>query len=60
MRIEAGIRQAVIRELSDMGHVNLQVLPDRGKIGDANSILKERNTITATSDARNDGGAAGF
>ena len=60
VRFEAGINGAVIRELEGMGHVNLRVLPERAGIGDANSILKYRGSITATSDGRNNGGAAGF
>ena len=60
VRFEAGIKQSVIEELEAMGHVDLQVLPERFRIGDANSILKYRGSIMATSDRRNDGGAAGF
>ena len=60
VRFEAGIRQKVIDELAAMGHIDLNRLPDRFGIGDANSILKYRDSITATSDGRNDGGAVGF
>ncbi len=60
VRFESGVNSSVIQELEGMGHVNLQVLSDRFRIGDANSILKYRDSITATSDGRNDGGAAGF
>ena len=60
VRLEAGIKQDVIDELSAMGHTDLNKLPERFSIGDANSILKDRDSITATSDGRNEGGAAGF
>ena len=60
VRFEAGIKQRVIDELDAMGHVNLYRLPKQAGIGDANSILKYRGSITATSDGRNNGGAAGF
>lgn len=60
VRFEAGIRQSVIDELSAMGHTELHSLPEQFAIGDANSILKNRDSIAATSDGRNDGGAAGF
>lgn len=57
---EHGIRPAVIKELEAMGHVNLNPRPEGRGIGDANSILKDRNSITASSDDRNLGGAAGY
>ncbi|MCY4128588.1 MAG: gamma-glutamyltransferase [Gammaproteobacteria bacterium] len=60
VRFEAGIKQKVIDELDAMGHVNLYRLPEQAVIGDANSILKYRGSITATSDGRNNGGAVGF
>ena len=60
VRFEAGIKQDVIDELSAMGHTELNRLPERFAIGDANSILKYRGSITATSDGRNEGGAVGF
>ena len=60
VRFEAGIKQDVIDELSAMGHTDLNKLPERFAIGDANSILKYRGSITATSDGRNEGGAVGF
>ncbi len=60
VRFEAGIEQDVIDELSAMGHTDLNRLPERFAIGDANSILKYRGSITATSDGRNEGGAVGF
>ena len=60
VRFEAGIKQSVIDELEAMGHVNLNQMSERFGIGDANSILKHRDSITATSDGRNEGGAAGF
>lgn len=60
VRFEAGIKQRVIDELEAMGHVNLYRLPDQAGIGDANSILKYRGSITASSDGRSNGGAAGF
>ena len=60
VRFEAGIKEARMNALREMGHVNLQVLPEQFRIGDANSILKDRDSITATSDRRNQGGAAGF
>ncbi|MCY3858717.1 MAG: gamma-glutamyltransferase [Gammaproteobacteria bacterium] len=60
VRFEAGIEQDVIDELSAMGHTDLNRLPERFAIGDANSILKFRGSITTTSDGRNEGGAVGF
>ena len=60
IRFEAGIPNAGIRALEKRGHVGIQRLSKRSKIGDANSILKRGGTITATSDPRNAGGAAGF
>ena len=60
VRFEAGIDQQEIDKLESRGHVDLRVLPETSKIGDANSILKHYGTITATSDSRHLGGAAGW
>ena len=60
VRIEHGISLDVIDELKAMGHVELRRLSERSGIGDANSILKIRESITASSDDRNQGGAAGY
>ncbi|MYD43583.1 MAG: gamma-glutamyltransferase [Gammaproteobacteria bacterium] len=60
VRFEAKVRQSVIDELESMGHVNLNSMREGSAIGDANSILKTRDGITATSDGRNMGGAAGY
>ena len=60
VRLEATIRQRVVDKLAALGHVNLNRLPPARGIGDANSILKLRGAITATSDDRNAGGAAGY
>lgn len=61
VRFEAGIRQAALDQLKEMGHKNLVRVRSGAAIGDANSILKvRRGVITATSDGRNDGGAAGY
>ena len=43
-----------------MGHVDLVHMSETQKIGDANTILKHNGTITAASDPRNNGGAAGY
>ncbi len=60
VRLESGISQDVVDQLASMGHVELNRMRKGTGIGDANSILKMGNTIFATSDDRNQGGASGY
>lgn len=60
VRFEAGIPSHAVGGLEERGHVGLRQLPERAKIGDANSILKQHGQIIAKSDGRNAGGASGF
>lgn len=57
---EHGISSDVIEKLRAMGHVGLNQRKEGYALGDANSILKDRDTVYATSDGRNLGGSAGY
>ena len=60
VRMEFGLGEQLVEQLTDMDHVNVDLMRQGSGIGDANSILRKNSSITAVSDPRNEGGAVGF